>query len=141
MLTARVFVSLAALSTFLDFAALGAQSLVILVLASAYRRRLEPVTMLPVLGLLAAAFSPAAALERLQLGSAAITTLALVPQIVPLLRAAAGRPVSAALSTIGNAIRCFTTLALADGNPLLLFQFIMGALLNALLLTQSLIWP
>ena len=131
------------LSTFLDFAALGVQSVVLLVLASFYCKKVEPVLVLPVAGLFAATLSPAAALEKLQLGSAAITTLALLPQIVSNFRARSRggwSPVSAALSTIGNTIRCFTTITLANANPLLLFQFTMGALLNALLLVQSLIW-
>ena len=49
-------------------------------------------------------------------------------------------PVSAALSTGGNAAHIFTTLTLADANPILLAQFIACLLLNGVLLVQALVW-
>ena len=50
-------------------------------------------------------------------------------------------PISAALSTVGNGMRVFTTLQLADGNPLLLCQFVANVIMNGILLAQSLVWP
>ena len=49
--------------------------------------------------------------------------------------------VSAALSTVGNAIRVFTTVTLANANPLLLAQFLLGTALNGILAIMCLIWP
>ena len=49
--------------------------------------------------------------------------------------------VSAALSTVGNAIRVFTTVTLANANPLLLAQFLLGTTLNGILAAMCLIWP
>ena len=50
-------------------------------------------------------------------------------------------PISAGLSTGGNAARIFTTVQLAGGNKLLMGQYFLGFLLNGLLLGQSLVWP
>ena len=55
------------LSTFLDFAALGVQSLVILVLASVFREQgFDALVLLPVVGLGAAVYLPVSALQSLQ---------------------------------------------------------------------------
>ena len=121
------------LSTFVDFVALGMQSLVILVLASVFRRRTDALAALPVVGLVVALSVPARALASLQLTAAVVTTLALLPQIISNFK---GRtrggwsPISAACSTFGNAARVYTTVTLADANRLLLGQFIAGTLLN-----------
>lgn len=131
------------LSTFLDFAALAAQSLVILVLACTYERKVPAAAALPVAALLAACFLPARALSALQLSASVAVIVALVPQIV---RNFAARsrggwsPISAALSTGGNFARLYTTVTLAASNPLLLLQFGVSFVLNAILLVQSLIW-
>ena len=75
--------------------------------------------------------------------AAFITSVALVPQVW---RNFAARsrggwsPISAALSTGGNAARIFTTLTLAEGNPILLAQFAACLLLNGVLLVQALVW-
>jgi len=132
------------LSTFLDFASLGVQSLAILCLASGYQRRLSPVVLLPLGGVAAALLAPAAALQQLQGAAALVITLALLPQIVSnFLRRSGGgwSPISAGLSTGGNAIRIFTTVQLAGGNKLLMGQYFLSFLLNGLLLVQSLAWP
>ena len=131
------------ISTYLDFAALGMQSFIILGLTSFYRKRMDALVLAPILGLIAAVFAPASALQTLQLAATLLTTFALMPQII---RNFAGRtrggwsPISAALSTAGNAVRVFTTLTLADANPLLLGQFLAGTLLNAILAVQSVVW-
>lgn len=69
------------LSTFLDFAALGVQSLVILVLASVYRNQgFDALILLPVVGLAAALVFPIGALQSLQLSATLVTSFALMPQ-------------------------------------------------------------
>ena len=131
------------LSTFTDFAALGVQSAVILSLSMFYRRRVSVVAALPVVGLCAGLLAPMSGLKGLQVAAALVTTWALLPQIVRNFQARARggwSPVAAGLSTIGNAGRLFTTMKLADGNILLLFQFGACFILNALLLVQSIIW-
>ena len=132
------------LSTFLDFAALGVQSLLILVLASIFRTDgFDALILLPVAGLLAAVLLPVSALQSLQLTATVVTSFALMPQIVRNFRAKSRggwSPVSAGLSTVGIAIRVFTTVTLAGSNPLLLVQFLLGTALNGILMVQSLIW-
>ena len=49
-------------------------------------------------------------------------------------------PISGTIATVNNAIRVFTTLTLADANPLLLVQCVTRCLLNGVLLVQSLVW-
>ncbi len=132
-----------ALSTFLDFAALGVQSTIILALTSVYQRRVSPMVALPAGTFALALLTPRDALQRLQLSASVTLTLALLPQIVKNIRTRSGggwSPVSAAMTTFGNVARVFTTFQLADSNPLLLFQFGAGAALNGLLLAQTLLW-
>lgn len=85
--------------------------------------------------------------ERYLVGSqalaAAILTLAPLPQITSnfLGRTGGGwSPTSAAVATVGNVIRVFTTLRLAKGDRALLLQFSLGTVLNALMLGQILVW-
>ena len=69
------------LSTFVDFAALGVQSLVILVLASLFREQgFDALILLPVVGLGAAVLLPTSSLQSLQLIATVITSVALMPQ-------------------------------------------------------------
>ena len=132
------------LSTFLDFAALGLQSVAILVLTSIYREQgFDALILLPVAGLVASLLAPYGQLQSLQLTSAVVTSFALVPQIVRNFRAKSRGGwslVSALLSTVGNAIRVFTTVTLAGSNPLLLAQFLLGTALNGILAIMCVIW-
>ena len=131
------------LSTFADFAALGVQALVILVLSMVYRKKANPIAALPVAGLTAAIVAPLDGLKALQAASAVVTTWALLPQIVSNFRSRSRggwSATAAALSTIGNAGRLFTTITLADSNVLLLAQFAVAMLMNGCLLVQSLVW-
>lgn len=131
------------LSTYADFAALGVQSLVILVLSMVYRKKASPLAALPVVGLVAALIAPLKGLKALQAASAVVTTWALLPQIVSNFRSRSRggwSATAAALSTVGNAGRLFTTVTLADGNVLLLAQFAVAMLMNGCLMVQSLVW-
>ena len=131
------------LSTYADFAALGVQSLVILVLSMVYRKKASPLAALPVVALTAALLAPLKGLKALQAASAVVTTWALLPQIVSNFRSRSRggwSATAAALSTVGNAGRLFTTVTLADGNVLLLAQFAVAMLMNGCLLVQSLVW-
>jgi hypothetical protein len=70
-------------------------------------------------------------------------TVALLPQLAKNFkgRTSGGwSPISAGLSTAGNAIRVFTTMQLTH-DMLLLAGFGAGFLLNAILLAQTLAWP
>lgn len=131
------------LSTYADFVALGVQSFVILVLSMVYRKKASPLAALPVVGLIAALLAPLKGLKALQAASTVVTTFALLPQIISNFRSRSRggwSAVAAALSTIGNAGRLFTTVMLADANELLLAQFGICVLLNGCLLVQSLLW-
>ena len=131
------------LSTYFDFVGLALQSLAVLVLIVSYRRSFDPAVVLPVAAVLAAMVAPPAALDGLQLAATATSTWALLPQIVRNMRARSRggwSPFSGTIATVNNAIRVFTTLTLADANPLLLVQFVTRCLLNGVLLVQSLVW-
>jgi len=131
------------LSTYVDFAALCVQSVAILGLSMFYRKRWSPMAALPIGGAIAAIALPVRGLRVLQVASTAITTWALLPQILSNFRARSRggwSAISAGLSTAGNAGRLFTTVTLADSNLLLLGQFTAGLVLNGMLLVQSLIW-
>ena len=132
------------LSTYVDFAALVVQTVAVLVLMMAYRRKLESIVLLPLAGIAAAVVAPpGAALQGLQVAATVTSTWALVPQCVRNMRSRSkgGWSVwSGTIATAANAARIFTTLALADANVLLLVQFSARCCLNAVLLVQSLVW-
>ena len=131
------------LSTFADFAALGVQSLVILTLCMHFRKRVTPFAILPLFGLIYGLLAGPSGLRSLQVVSAAVTTWALLPQIVRNVQAKSRggfSPSAAALSCVGNAGRLFTTLKLADANLILIGQFGVTLVLNSVLLVQSLVW-
>lgn len=131
------------LSTYTDIAALAVQSLILLVLICLFQGHLHAVAALPIVGMVAAVTLPKPGLQNLQAASTVVTSAALLPQILDNFAShsrGGWSPVSAALSTIGNAMRVFTTLKLAGGNPLLLAQFGVNTLTNGILLAQSLVW-
>lgn len=131
------------LSTYVDFIALVVQSFSILVLMATYRKKFDAVIALPIAAIVAAIYAPTHALQALQVAATGVTTFGLVPQIV---RNAQSRsrggwsPYSGVIATGANAARIFTTLTLADANPLLLVQFVARCILNSVLLVQSLVW-
>ena len=132
-----------AVSTFLDFAVLLAQSATILILSCFFERKASPWLILPAIGLPAALLVTSAALQQMQLAATVITTVALVPQIWSNLKGKTRggfSAISAGLAAGGNAARIFTTLTLAGGNLILLAQFAAGVVLNSVLLVQALIW-
>jgi len=131
------------LSTYFDFVALSVQSLVILLMIGNYRKRFDLVMALPFVAIATAALAPTVALQSLQLAATLTTTWSLLPQIVRNARERSRggwSSFSGWIATVANAIRVFTTLTLADANPLLLFQFVTRCLLNGILLVQSLVW-
>lgn len=132
------------LSTYADMLALSIQSAILLALICFFQRQLHAIALLPFVALAAALALPKAGLQRLQAASTVVTSAALLPQIMSNFAAhsrGGWSPISAGLSTIGNALRVFTTLKLANGNPLLLAQFGVNTLTNGILLVQSLVWP
>ena len=83
---------------------------------------------------------PAGVLAALQAVAIVVSVTALVPQIVLNVRQGGTGEwsvVTAALSTAGNALRCFTTITLT-GDPLLLTGYVAGTCVNGLLLGQIL---
>tara|TARA_B100000524_G_scaffold204722_1_gene106856 strand:- start:412 stop:1065 length:654 start_codon:yes stop_codon:yes gene_type:complete len=75
--------------------------------------------------------------------AAAILTLAPLPQIAAnfLSHSGGGWPAaSAAIATVGNVIRVFTTMRLAEGDKTLLAQFTLGTMLNGIMWGQILLW-
>jgi len=136
------------LSTFAEVVLLGGQSAVIFAAVCVLQRR-EPAPLL--LAALSSgacfgallAFAPAWCLAAVQAVSTATMTVALVPQIAKNHRSGSSggwSPVSAGLSTAGNAIRVFTTVQLTK-DALLLAGFTAGFLLNAALFAQTLLLP
>ena len=94
--------------------------------------------------LLAAGLSglPPHALSALQLVATVSVTGALLPQLAlnARRRSSGGwSPLTAGLSTAGNALRVFTTLQLTH-DALLLAGFVAGLVVNAALLTQILVY-
>jgi len=132
------------LSTYMDFAALAIQAAVLLAMICIFQSRLYAVAVLPPISLAAACLLPKQGLQRLQAVSTFLTSAAPLPQILQnfaSLSRGGWSPISAGLSTVGNTMRVYTTLKLADGNRLLLVQFGVNAFMNGVLLLQSLLWP
>ena len=80
-------------------------------------------------------------IQCLQLGATIINNYAQVPQIILSfkLKKSSWSIISAGLSTIGNAIRVFTTATLTR-DPLILYGHILGTTTNALLAAQILMY-
>lgn len=136
------------LSTFAETGCLGLQSALIFgAVCVLQRRNPVPLVLASVSALGAFAYLVAAAptwcLTLVQAASTATMAVALLPQIAKNLkgRTSGGwSPISAGLSTAGNAIRVFTTMQLTH-DMLLLAGFSAGFLLNAILFAQTLAWP
>ena len=95
---------------------------------------------LGVLGLLGTTVATEPMLAVAQVGAILSQKGALVPQIL-LNNERKGcdySPVTASLALAGSAVKVFTTLELANGDPLLLVSFSSGMALNAALLGQAL---
>jgi mannose-P-dolichol utilization defect protein 1 len=137
------------LSSFFDTVCLTVQSVLVLALIVLYRgSRAEGVALVAGLGACGLAFAatltlaPAWSLVMVQAAATVSMTVALLPQILKnaVRRSSGGwSRSSAALSTVGNGIRVFTTITLT-GDRLLLAGFTAGLLLNGILLTQTLLW-
>lgn len=137
------------LSSFFDTICLEAQSVLVLALIVANMRdRSRTLALVAALAIGGAAFAgvvafaPAWSLAVIQAAATASMTIALLPQIGKNFRRKSSggwSRTSALLSTVGNAIRVFTTLTLT-GDRLLLVGFSCGLLLNGVLLAQTLVW-
>lgn len=137
------------LSSFFDTICLEAQSVLVLALIVAnMRERSRTLALVAALAIGGAAFAgvvafaPAWSLVVIQAAATASMTIALLPQIGKNFRRKSSggwSRTSALLSTVGNAIRVFTTLTLT-GDRLLLVGFGCGLLLNGVLLAQTLVW-
>jgi mannose-P-dolichol utilization defect protein 1 len=135
-------------STYAETAVLAAESTSILVLVAYYQRELGETSFLS--GVFAfvvfvgLALSDAAPQEVLTLGQAVSAVLnvgALLPQFVLNARTQTGgdySPLTAGLALAGCTIRLFTTVQLADSDPLLLRSFGLALVLNGALLSQIL---
>ena len=72
-----------------------------------------------------------------------LTTVSLLPQVLSNFKAHTSggwSPISAFLSTGGNAVRIFTTLTVTK-DPLLLISFMIGTTLNSILFFQTMAFP
>jgi mannose-P-dolichol utilization defect protein 1 len=136
------------LSTFAETGCLGLQSAVIFsAVCTLQHRDPAPLVLASAAALSAFAYlvtaAPSWCLALVQAASTATMTVALLPQLAKNFkgRTSGGwSPISAGLSTAGNAIRVFTTMQLTH-DMLLLAGFGAGFLLNAILLAQTLAWP
>lgn len=137
------------ISSYFDTICLEAQSVLVLALiVSTMRDRSRTLALVVGLAIGAAAFlsavmfAPSWSLAVVQAAATASMTVALLPQIGKNFqrRSSGGWSRSSALlSTVGNAIRVYTTVTLT-GDRLLLFGFSCGLLLNGILLAQTLAW-
>lgn len=135
-------------STYGELIALTLQSVALISLILVYDQKVQPAVIaagLAAFGTICVALvkhAPKYVLKALQAVSAAMLTLAIIPQVA--LNFQTGTcgwsKYSAMLSTCGNAIRVFTTLQVTK-DKLVLVGFMGGLTLNGILLTQTLTLP
>ena len=132
------------LAQYAEMLSLVVQAFAMLLIVCFFQRRAAPaVGALVVLvaggALLAAPDWRESVLPALQAGAAVLGASAVVPQIIlNVQRSGSGEfsVITAALLTCGNALRGWTTLALADGDAVLLFGAALGFAINGTLLLQ-----
>lgn len=132
------------LSTYLELVVLTVQSLIILGVICHYKH-IEKEFLLSMIPLALYLFAvtklsiPPTLLKVVQVSSTLICNYASVPQILLTMREkkTAWSPITAGLSLAGNVIRIFTTLQLTKGDPLFLSGYILGAVINGILLWQT----
>lgn len=137
------------LSTYAETAVLAIESTTILVLVAYYQRKLFNIQFLSLVAVFVVVvgvalndqITPSEVLALGQGGSAVINVFALVPQFALNARTkTAGdySPITASLATVGTLIRLFTTVQLANSDPLLLGSYGLAFVLNGSLLLQIL---
>lgn len=134
------------ISTYVETIALTFQSLLVLGTLSHFKGKLKEffaalAVYIASFYVLAGPVFPMKYIQWLQLGATISNNYAQVPQIALSfkLKKSSWSIISAGLSTIGNAIRVFTTATLT-GDPLILYGHVLGATTNAILATQILMY-
>lgn len=135
------------LSTYLETLIITVEAALVLAVVGAYQRRIDAAFAGSAVALVAASawaltVAPPAAIALAQGSATILNTGALLPQLHQNWRrreAGGYSPVTASLACAGCTIRLFTTVELADSDPLLLAGFGCGLALNAALLAQ-IVW-